>query len=62
MARAFSHREENVWVNLYKVYVRPMLEYAVKAWRRPWMIKDMHALEAVQMRAIRMTYGLKGLR
>ena len=57
MARAFSYRDKNVWLKLYKAYVHPMLEYAVQAWR-PWKIKDIHVLEAVQ-RAIRMTSGLK---
>ena len=59
MARAISYRDKRVWLSLYKVYVRPILEYCVQAWR-PWMAKDVKVLEDVQKRAIRMTSGLKG--
>ena len=38
ITRSFSKRDENIWLKLYKVYVRPMLEHAVQAWI-PWMIK-----------------------
>ena len=59
MARAFSYRDRDIWIRLYKVYVRPILEYAVQAWC-PWFQKDIQLLESVQKRAVRMTSGLKG--
>ena len=34
MAIAISYRDKRVWLNLYKVYVRPILEYCVQA-RKP---------------------------
>ena len=59
MARSFSYRSKEVWLRLYRIYVRPILEYAVQAWS-PWLAKDIKVLEDVQRRAIRMTSGLKG--
>ena len=52
-------RNKDVWLKLYKIYVRPIPEYSVQAWN-PWMSKDVKVLEDVQKRAIRMTSGLKG--
>ena len=43
---------------LYKVYVRPLMEYAIQAWS-PHMVKDIQLLEKVQQRATKCVYGLK---
>ena len=59
MARSFTYRNKSTWISLYKVYIRPHLEYAVQAWS-PWTQKDINLLEDVQRRVIRMTSGLKG--
>ena len=58
MARAFSYRDKDTWIRLYKGYVRPHLEYSVQAWS-PWTEADIELLEAVQKRAVRMVTGLK---
>jgi ribonucleases P/MRP protein subunit RPP40 len=47
-----------VFVQLYKQYVRPHLEFAVQAWS-PWHQADKDALEKVQRRAIGMVSGLQ---
>ena len=57
MSRSFSYRDKHVWINLYKSYVRPHLEYCIQAWC-PWTQKDKDVLENVQKRVIRMTSGL----
>ena len=57
MSRAFHYRD-NVFVRLYKSYVRPHLEFAVQAWS-PWFVKDIELLERVQRRAVNMVLGLK---
>ena len=44
---------------MYRIYVRPILEYAAQAWT-PWLAKDIKVLEDIQRRAVRMTSGLKG--
>ena len=58
MSRSFTYRDKYNWIRLYKVYVRPNLEYAVQAWS-PWNQKDIDLLEDVQKRVVRMTAGLK---
>ena len=58
MARSFSYRDSVVWLRLYKMYVRPHLEYAVQAWS-PWTQHDIKVLEDVQRRAVRMISGLR---
>ena len=57
MARAVTYRGKNTWLRLYKIYVRPHLEYAVQAWA-PWADADKQLLEDVQKQALRMTSGL----
>ena len=42
------------WIRLYKVYVRPLLEYCVQAWS-PWLKSDIELLESVQKRVLKMT-------
>ena len=57
MARSFTYRDRNVWLRLYKTYIRPHLEYAAQAWS-PWTQQDIRVLEDVQQRAVRMISGL----
>ncbi len=59
IARAFHFRDRNIFVNLYKQYVRPHLEFACPAWS-PWTETDKETLEKVQKRAIKMVSGLSG--
>ena len=59
VSRAFHFRDRRVFVQLYKQYVRPHLEFAVPAWS-PWTIGDKDTLEKVQRRAVRMISGLQG--
>ena len=47
------------FVQLYKVFVRPHLEYAVQAWC-PYTSNDTNALEKVQKRFVRQITGLAG--
>jgi hypothetical protein len=59
MARSFHYRDKGTWLKLYKMYVRPHLEYASPAWS-PWLRKDVDVLEKVQERALKMCSGLRG--
>ena len=57
LTRAFHYRDRNIFVNLYKRYVRVYLEYATPAWN-PWQIGDIEMLEKVQRRFVKMISGL----
>lgn len=55
----FHYRDRFTFVQLYKQYVRPHLEFSTPAWS-PWNQGDKDVLEKVQEKAIRMVAGLKG--
>ena len=58
MARGVHFRDKRTWIDLYKTYVRPHLEYAVQCWS-PWSQKDIKLIEGVQEKAVNMCSGLK---
>jgi hypothetical protein len=58
-SRAFHFRDRFTFVNLYKQYVRPHLEFAVQAWN-PWTQQVKDELEKVQKKAVGMVSGMKG--
>ena len=57
ISRAFHYRDRWTFVKLYKLYVRPHLDFSVAAWN-PWTTADVECLEKVQRRAINMVSGL----
>ena len=59
ITRSFHFRDRITFIQLYKQYVRPHLEFASPAWS-PWTQGDVEVLERVQIRAIKMVSGLKG--
>ena len=59
LLRVFTYRDRRVFVDLYKKYVRPNLEYCVQAWS-PWLKQDIDVLENVQRRAVFAISGLSG--
>ena len=58
ITRSFHYRDKEVFLGLYKLYVRPHLEFSGQAWA-PWAQGDKEILEAVQKRAVRAISGLK---
>ena len=58
ISRAFHYRNRFTFVNLYKQYVRPHLEFSVPAWS-PWTRGDIETLESVQKKAVGMVSGLQ---
>ena len=58
ITRAFHYRDRRVFLNLYKQYVRPHLEFSVAAWS-PWTKEDIETLEKVQKRAVKAVSGLR---
>ena len=57
--RALHYRDRYVFLDLYKQYVRPHMEFSVAAWS-PWTVADTEGLEKVQQKAVRSISGLKG--
>ena len=58
ITRCFHYRDREVFLRLYKQYVRPHLEFSSSVWS-PWTNADINALEDVQMKAVRMISGLR---
>ena len=58
ITRNFHYRDRNVFLRLYKQYVRPHLEFASQAWS-PWLSSDINIIEKVQEKALGMVSGLK---
>jgi ribonuclease P/MRP protein subunit RPP40 len=59
VSRAYHYKDRFTFINLYKQYVRPHLEFVVQAWS-PWLQQDKEVLERVQKRAVKMVSGLQG--
>ena len=58
ITRCFHYRDREVFLRLYKQYVRPHLEFCSSVWS-PWSTADINALEDVQVKAVRMISGLR---
>jgi Reverse transcriptase (RNA-dependent DNA polymerase)/Endonuclease-reverse transcriptase len=57
ISRAFHYRDKDIFVKLYKTYVRPHLEFCTPAWS-PWNLTDIDCLEKVQVKMLNMVTGL----
>ena len=57
ITRCFHYRDKEVFLNLYKRFVRPHLEFSTTTWS-PWAQADKDILEKVQIRAVNMISGL----
>ena len=56
----FSCLDKEIFMNLYPVLVRPLLEYCVQVWT-PYKRKYVNLLEGVQRRATKLVPELKNL-
>ena len=59
MSRGITYRDKYTFTRLYKVYVRPHLQYCSSAWS-PYSVADKELLEQVQKRAVKMISNLQG--
>ena len=59
MSRGILYSDKDTFTRLYKVYVRPHLQYCSSAWA-PFTVADKDLLENVQKRAVKMISGLNG--
>ena len=57
LLRGVGYRDKKVYIDLYKTYVRPHLEYCSAVWS-PWQVGDTDLLEAVQRRAVKAVTNL----
>ena len=60
IARGMEFKNSEVMLQLYKVLVKPHLEYCVQFWS-PYLRNDILALEGVQRRFTRLIPELRGL-
>ena len=60
IAKGLEYKSREVLLQLYRVLVRPHLEYCVQFWS-PYLRKDVVALGTVQRRFTRLILGMKGL-
>jgi len=60
MIRTFQSMSEDLFVFLYRTYMRPHLEYCVQLWS-PYLAKDIDIIEKVQMRATKLVKGFSRL-
>jgi len=58
--RAFDCLDKEVFIPIYKSLIRPHIEYASVIWK-PYLKKDIIAIESVQRRATKIVTGLKDL-
>ena len=58
--RTFSHMNKDMFLALYKTFIRPQLEYCPEIWN-PHLCKDINMLENVQRRATKMVPELKDM-
>ena len=58
--RTFSYLDENIFLKLYKAYVRPQLEYCQQICS-PYLLGDINEIEKVQRRATKLLSHLKDL-
>ena len=58
--RNIVYKEKELMIPLYKILVRPYLEYCIQAWR-PYRNKDIHMLKRVQRRATKMIQKLRNI-
>src|SRR5260221_12665920 len=59
--RNFVDKHQETVIRLYKVLVRPHLEYAVQAWN-PYLRKYVDLIEGEQRSATKMVEGLRNMR
>ena len=60
LKRNIITRKMNIWINLYKVYVRPIFEYGLLS-ATPNLMSDMKTLERVQRHATKQVSGIGNL-
>ena len=59
VSSTFHYRDRHTFLQLYKTYVRPHLEFASSSWC-PWTTQDIELIEKVQIKAVEMISGLQG--
>ena len=55
LLKSIKHNNPEIFVNLFKIFVRPTLEFATNVYN-PYLLKDIHAIEKVQKYFLKQIY------
>ena len=57
ISKSFQYKDGNILLNLYKSFIRPIVEYGTAIWG-PYYVLDQQLIERIQRRATKLIHGL----
>ena len=57
ISKSFQYKDGNILLNLYKSFIRPIIEYGTAIWG-PYYVLDQQLIERIQRRATKLIHGL----
>ena len=57
ISKSFQYKDGNILLNLYKSFIRPIVEYSTAIWS-PYYVLDQQVIKRIQRRATKLIHGL----
>ena len=57
ISKSFQYKDGNILLNLYKSFIRPIVEYSTMIWG-PYYVLDQQLIERIQRQATKLIHGL----